>query len=125
MDLNIPPDLEHEMEHDAIVISYLENIDIARQFYAALCNMRWKKEDNRPEDQQIIDKLKGVDSTVWSVGWRGSGGIIADIRNRHYNTAEDYMSFYCSGNEGFVSDLVNECFKRMGWKQFPWDDDFL
>ena len=123
MELNSPYDLEFEMEKDAIVIAYLADDVIAKEFYAALCNMRWKKITDTPEDQRIIDKLKGVDPTVWSCSWRGSGGIIADLRNVHYNKAEDYMSFYCSGNEGFVSERVEECFTRMGWKQHPWDDD--
>jgi len=125
MDLNTPFDLEHEMEKDAIVIAYLADDDIAREFYAALCNMRWKKITDTPEDQQIINKLKGIDPNIWNCSWRCSGGIIADIRNVHYNRAEDYMDFYCSGNEGFVSERVEECFTRMGWKQCPWDDDGL
>lgn len=125
MELNIPYDLEFEMEKDAIVIAYLADDIIANEFYAALCNMRWKKVTNTPEDEQIINKLKGVDPNIWHCSWRCSGGIIADIRNVHYNRGEDYMDFYCSGNEGFVSDTVKECFERMGWVPHPWDDDFV
>lgn len=123
MDINDRYDLSHEMCYDAIVVAYLENDDIARQFYAALCNMRWKKIVNIPEDQQIIDKLMGVDPNIWSCTWRYSGGVIADIRNANYNKEEDYMDYYCSGNEGAVSDIVKECFKRMGWEPEPWDDN--
>ena len=116
--------LEIEMHKDAIVISHLGDESVAKQFYAALCNMRWRKIGHGPEDEQLIRRLKG-DFDVWSCSWRGAGGIIAGIRNIHYNTNEDYMTFYCSGNEGDVSTLVEECFKRMGWVPLPWSDDFI
>lgn len=115
--------LEVEMAKDAIVITYLQDRDVAVEFYSALCNMRWQKNNAIPEDQQIIEKLKGIESSIWSCSWRYAGGIIADIRNANYNTKEDYMDFYCSGNEGNVTDLVKECFKRMGWEPYPWEDD--
>lgn len=125
MDLNCLYDLEFEMEKDAIVIAYLADDEIAKEFYAALCNMRWKKIIVIPDDELIIEKLKGIETNIWSCSWRGSGGIIADIRNVHYNRAEDYMDFYCSGNEGFVSERVKECFERMGWVPHPWDDELI
>ena len=121
----ITPDLESDMIADATIIKLLKDDKIAREFYAAMCNMRWQKIDSGPEDEQIINKLKGIDPNIWSVGWRGSGGIIADLRNMFYNTNEDYIYYYCGGNEGFVSDTVNENFERMGWKQCPWDDDII
>lgn len=124
MDL-IPVNLEVEMSNDAIVISYLKDRDTAVEFYSALCNMRWKKINILPDDERIIEKLKGTDSNIWSCTWRYAGGIIADIRNKHYNTKEDYMDFYCSGNEGNVADIVEECFKRMGWVPHPWENDEL
>jgi len=123
VDLNTwPPDLAEDMNNDAIVIAYLSSEDVAKEFYSALCNRRWKKINHLPEDELIIEKLKGVDSSVWSCSWRTSGSIIAKIRNTHYYTDEDYISFYWGGNEGIVSDKVKECFERMGWELYPWDD---
>ena len=122
MDL-IPANLEVEMAKDAIVISYLEDRDIAVEFYSALCNMRWKKMNILPVDQRIIEKLKGIDSNIWSCSWRHAGGIVANIRNANYNKKEDYMDFYCSGNEGYVSFLVEDCFERMGWEPCPWENN--
>lgn len=116
------PNLEVDMKNDSIVISYLKDEDVAKQFYAALCNMQWKKISVIPEDERIIEKLKGADDYLWHCSWRYAGGIISDIRNDNYNTSEDYMSFYCSGNEGDVTDLVEECLKRMGWVSVPYDD---
>ncbi len=120
MDVN----LEKEMADDAIVIAYLRDKDIATDFYRALCNMRWKKLVMANDvHEQTIAKLKGEEPGVWSCTWRGAGRIIAEIRNAHYNTKEDYMDFYCSGDESRVSDTVNECFERMGWIAYPWGDD--
>lgn len=123
MNARIIYDLEHEMEKDLDVIEYLAIDDIAQEFYAALCNMRWKKISNLPEDELIINKIMGLDYCSWSCTWRSASHIIAYIRNVHYNKSEDYMDFYCSGNEGIVSDRVNKCFTRMGWQQHPWDND--
>mgnify|MGYP000340760845 CR=1 FL=1 len=109
-------DLYKEMCHDRIVIEYLKDIAIAREFYQSLCNVDWyPKNPPLTEDEQIIKKLKGEHEPSWSCSWRTAGGFIADIRNKHYNTAEGYMDFYCSGEEGVVTDLVNNCFDRMGW----------
>ena len=111
--------LEDDMSNDAVVISYLKDEKMAREFYSALCNMRWvNKEAVRNlygDDRMIIETLKGEDLPTWSCSWRYAGGIIADIRNKNYNTEETYLDYYCAGNEGTVSDLVEECFRRMGW----------
>ena len=115
-------DLEYEMKHDAIVVAYLADKDTAVEFYSALCNMQWRKKDGIPEDERIIEKLKGVETDLWSCTWRRASAIIADIRNVNYNVDEDYMSFYCAGNEGIVSDRVEECFDRMGWTPAPWNN---
>lgn len=119
--MDVAPDLSAEMASDKIVITYLADIEAAKDFYRALSNMRWRKSDIDEEDL-ILDRLKGVRNDVCSYSWRTAGWIIADIRNTHYNANEDYMDFYCSGNEGHVTDLVKECFERMGWFPFPWEN---
>lgn len=117
-------DLEAEMKKDAIVIQYLKDVGVAKDFYQALCNMRWKKRGASSTEDRVLSKLKGEeDPAVWSCSWRYAGGIIAEIRNNCYYTAEDYMNFYCSGNEGLIKPLVKECFDRMGWEPHPWNDD--
>ncbi len=115
--------LDEEMEQDSTILGYLEDKDVATDFYRALCNMRWRKIADISDEEMVIDKLKGVDSLVWSCSWRSSGGIIADIRNKHYNTTEDYMDYYCAGQEGEISPLVEKCFNDIGWVQCPWTDD--
>lgn len=113
--------LEKEMKEDVVVIAYLENKQIGVTFYRALCNMQWKKRNFLTTEEQTIAKLKGIQPDVWSCSWRYAGGIIADIRNKHYNANEDYLDFYCSGQEGFVHTIVKECFDRMGWEPVEWD----
>lgn len=120
--MDIKLDLGEEMVNDSVVIAYLEKRNQAVEFYSALCNTEWKSFSILPEDELIIEKLKGTDSTIWSCSWRSAAGIIAYIRNTNYNTGEDYMDFYCSGNEGEVSDRVRECFERMGWTLCPDED---
>jgi hypothetical protein len=104
------------MCQDRIVIDYLTDLAIAEEFYSALCNVNWYiKRSPEPEEDLIIRKLKGERDGYWTCSWRTAGGYIAEIRNTHHDKKEDYMDFYCSGNEGIISDLVRECFDRMGW----------
>ena len=119
--MDIIPDLEDDMNNNTELIEYFKDDDVATEFYSALCNVRWIKINHLPEDEQIIQKLKGEEDHTWSCSWRSAGGIIADIRNAHYNTCENYMDFYCRGNEGHISDRVKECFLKMGWKPFYLD----
>jgi hypothetical protein len=115
--MDIKRSLEEEMMQDPIVIAYLKDVEVARDFYRALCNVDWYLiKDPIPEDEQIINILKGEKTFYWSCSWRHAGGVIADIRNANYNTAEDYMDFYCSDDEGTITEQVRECFERMGWK---------
>jgi hypothetical protein len=109
------------MSRNAEVITLLADRDIAVDFYNALSNMQWSKNMVLPEEDLIIEKLMGVDTTIWSASWRSAGAIIADIRTKHYNLYEDYMDYYCSGGEGQVTNLVRDCFDKMGWKPKEWD----
>lgn len=120
--MDLVSDLSEEMSNDPIVIQYLFDRDMAVKFYQSITNMRWKKINAMSEDEYIMDRLKGIRSDVCSYSWRAAGRIISDIRNTHYGASEDYMDFYCSGGEGVVDSVVEECFKRMGWEPYPWDD---
>ena len=82
-----------------------EDIDFATDVYRALCNMQWKRSDD-PED-------------IYSCSWRYAGGLIAGMRGMH--DMMDYCEFYCSGNEGMVTEEVKESFKKLGWEPLPYD----
>jgi len=122
MDLN----LEEEIYNNTEIALLCEDISFARELYSSLCNMRWKKTRDLSESDAIIERLKGNSLfSIWSCTWRHSGHVVATIRNTHYNMNEDYMTFYCSGDESEVSDRIRIIFRNMGWDPEPWDDDYV
>lgn len=94
--------------------SYSQNL------YAAICNMRWQKQDVFPI----------LSDEYWSVSWRGAGGLIAELRD-----GDGYMDWYCSGiqdevnivpgyvKEGVVTDEIREDLHKLGWSPSEWPDD--
>ncbi len=74
---------------------------LARELYASFCNMRWQRE--------------GMEESV-SMSWRYAGGVVADLVGR----GECYLDYYCSGNEGVVSERVCEALAELGWTPVPW-----
>ena len=83
--MNIP-DFEKEIQ---ILIPKLENDEYAYAFYAALCNTEWKKLNT---------------DYVYCCTWRYAGSLVANMRDKE----EDYLDFYCSGNEGEVRKDVEK-----------------
>lgn len=73
----------------------------AREVYASLCNMQWQRD--------------GMEEPV-SLSWRAAGGVVADLVGR----GECYLDYYCSGNEGVVSERVREALGGLGWTPVPW-----
>lgn len=123
---DIEYDLEDEMRNSPEIIASMANKNTAEQFYAALCNMRWKKIKYDTDDVIIIDKLSGNNVDLWSCSWRGAGSIIADLRFIYDKSCtEGYMDYYCSGNEGYVHPTVATALNKLGWTPVSWDDDFL
>lgn len=82
-----------------------ENVEFSTDVYRALCNMRW-------QDKSYL-------TNIYSCSWRYAGGLVADIRGG----GENYLDFYCSGNEGAVTNEVKKAMGKLGWKQLPWDDE--
>lgn len=93
-------DLEHDIPKHAPLMARLRaDKEFARQFYATLCNHRFRHTTWRDE------------SDYWSCSWRYAAGFIAKLRG---NT-EDYLDFYCSGEEGYVIPDVLDALKDIGW----------
>jgi hypothetical protein len=83
----------------------LTDDELAIELYSSLCNMRWQ-DINDPDN-------------IYSCSWRFAGGLVAELRDK----GENYMDFYCSGNEGFVSDSIAKMLKDLGWQPLPWGDE--
>jgi len=73
----------------------MSDITFSNKVYANLCNLVW---------------YDYINDEVISESWRGAGGFVAGIRN----LGEDYMDFYCSGNEGQVDKEIEELFNANG-----------
>lgn len=120
--MNNRANLEADMKLSKEVIELCANEEQAKDFYRALSNMQWRKINILSDDERIIDRLKGEEQDLWSCSWRYAGGIIADIRNEHHGKSEDYMNFYCSGDESLVTETVERCFNNLGWIKVPYED---
>jgi hypothetical protein len=64
----------------------------AQKIYANLCNLVW---------------YDYVNDEVITFSWRSSGGFVAGIRQ----LGENYMDFYCSGDEGEIDDEIEKLFE--------------
>lgn len=97
--------LAQDLKADSKVMGQLKSDDeFARRLYAALCNLDW----HRPDGDE------------WHRGtWRYNGGLVASLRGK----GEEYINFYCSGNEGSVADDVGSELARLGWFPHPIDLD--
>jgi hypothetical protein len=100
-----------ELDYDVLESSYIRNklfdYDYAQKFYAALCNNHWKKEG-----------FDYANTEPWAVTWRTAGGITSSLFNGS-DLLENYMDFYCSGNEGAVDSEVEQDLFELGWHHEP------
>ena len=74
-----------------------KNDNYAKDFYRAMSNMRW---------QNIKDP-----ENIYSCTWRYAGGMVAEMFE--YEHPKCYLDFYCSGNEGYVSDEIENDLKKI------------
>lgn len=110
---------------DWFVAKVRTNDAYAQNLYAAMCNMQWQKSEMWP----VLKK------DVWSVTWRTSGGIVAELQGKG-----DYLTWYCSGmGEGLgngdldgtrgyvaesqVTEEIREDLRKLGWHPVPYDED--
>ena len=89
------PDLEYELRtSDYIYSKCVASEEYCRDLYAALCNNDFLKEEKE-----------------CGYSWRRVGGIIANILEKG-----DYIDWYCSGNEGNISEEIRSDLSKLGWK---------
>lgn len=89
--------VEDRFHKDVLSLKRIQEDGYAKALYASLCNVIWV---NRYTNEE------------YSCTWRYSGRIVAEIRGK----GEDYMHFYCSGNEGTIRQDIYDDFKKLGWK---------
>lgn len=94
--------LSEVLKENETILELVKDDEFAQELYAAMCNMQWVK--------------NGIH---WGCTWRSSGGIVAELRNQ----GENYMDFYCSGNEGFVSERVRNVLGELGWEPKEYEDE--
>jgi hypothetical protein len=94
-------------EFEDVLYRHFELFQNDRNFavamYGALCNMQWVHQET---------------GEVYSCSWRYAGDLIASLRHM----GEDYLAFYCSGNEGHVEDSVRNFLGQAGWLPLPYED---
>ena len=90
------PNMEREMMASATLRAQVDQDDFAYALYAAMCNVDWRKSDS---------------DCRWNCSWRYAGGVVAGLRG----LGEDYMDFYCGGNEGQVAPKVMATLHELGW----------
>lgn len=97
-------DMKANLEQDLLKVDWIaekcQDPFYARDLYGALCNNRFFKNDEE-----------------WTCSWRHAGGLVADLRNK----GEDYMDFYCSGNEGQVTSEIRNDLLNLGWVVKPYE----
>ena len=92
------PDLEYELRtSDYIHNKCVASEQYCKDLYAALCNNEFIKNNKE-----------------CSYSWRTVGGIISHILERG-----DYIDWYLSGNEGYVTPEIEKDIADMGWKIAP------
>ena len=74
----------------------------AKALYGSLCNVIWKKINRGGE---------------YGCSWRYAGGLVAELRG----VGEDYLDFYCSGNEGKVRKDILKDLNNFEWIPTSYD----
>lgn len=98
-------DLEHDLTRNVDVCTKLQQSpELAHALYAALCN------------NQFRHASMSVDHESWSCTWRYAGGLVAGLVDP---THQDYLDYYCNGNEGYVSPEIETMLHEMGWSVLP------
>lgn len=88
-------DLEADLKDSNDIRAYVDSLEAANDLYAALCNRPWRHKDG---------------GEIWACTWRYAGGLVAEMRGKG-----DYMSHYCSGNEGHVAEEIASMLHDLGW----------
>jgi hypothetical protein len=100
---------ENNLEYDLVNTDWIlekvrSNASYAADIYAALCNNEFQKMEVMPilQDQN------------WSCTWRYAGEIVSIMLGQG-----NYLDWYCGGNEGLVTEEVEQDLKKLKWQVVP------
>jgi hypothetical protein len=103
------PNLELDlMKSDYIANKCISSDAYSQNLYAALCNNRFFK--GALDDGGISYEQE------WTCSWRHAGAIVAEIVGEG-----DYMTYYCNGNESFVTEEIRKDLGELGWTIKPYE----
>lgn len=88
---------ERDLRSSEDIRAKVSDMTFARELYSALCN---------------TDIYYNDCETPVSCSWRHAGGVVADLRDQN----EDYLDFYFSGQEGHVTEDVQQALAPLGWR---------
>lgn len=78
--------------------------------YRALCNVAWVDSGVKATTYgELPDNLIPEEGVAFAISWRAAGGMVSAMRG-----GSDYMEFYCSGNEGSLTDEIVGAMKKIG-----------
>ena len=109
-----PKARENNLEYDLLTTDWIlakvrNSDDYAKSLYAAMCN----------NDFIRLEVMPILKDENWGCSWRYAGGIIADMRENG-----DYIDWYCSGNEGEVTEEIRKDLLKLGWIVKSLDGEF-
>ena len=96
---NDKPELEADLMASQRIAELVKDIRFATDLYRAMCNTDWYR-----------------NGLHWATTWRVAGGIAADLRDLN----ENYLDFYCSGDESDVAYDVAAELAALGWIEGPY-----
>jgi len=129
-ELTSPSDLFYDMllKHP-IVTANISDETFCTEIYQSLTNsnvivdleMLPMTEEQR---EDIFERLLefGNNQLDVSTSFRGAGGLVAELRNDLIGTSENYMDWYCSGPECYLSPRIEEIYDEYNIKWSPWND---
>ena len=117
------------MLNHPIVNQQIADPDFATEIYQSLTNSdvivdMSKLPMTDDEREEIFERLLMYDNQL-DVGcsFRSAGGFVANLRNEILGTSEDYMDWYCSGPESYLSSRIEEIYDEYNIKWFSYVSD--
>ena len=110
------------------ITRYISEDQLAKDIYSSLTNARvildLSKLDITEEEREEMFRSLLEDEYALDAhcSFRAAGAFVASLRNELIGTSEDYMDWYCSGPECYLSPVMAEIYEELGIKWSEWTD---